>query len=64
MGKIKRTDKRKTTYYAKLKTRNRLYAGKYFRRERWLYSFILWKSEYQIEEGISRLREAILVCEK
>ncbi len=45
MGKIKRTDKRKTTYYAKLKQEIAFMPGRFW-RERWLYTFILWKSEY------------------
>lgn len=65
MGKIKRTDKRKTTYYAKFKTRNRLYAGSIFGAKDGYIRLSYGKVNIdQIEEGISRLREAILVCEK
>ena len=64
-GEIKRTDQRKTTHYAKLKTRNSLYAGSIFGAKDGYIRLSYGKVNIdQIEEGISRLREAILVCEK
>ena len=65
MGKIKRTDQRKTTHYAKLKTRNCFYARSIFGAKDGYIRLSYGKVNIdQIEEGISRLREAILVCGK
>ena len=64
MGKLKEPTT-KTTHYAKLKTRNCFMPGSIFGAKDGYIRLSYGKVDIdQIEEGISRLREAILVCEK